>query len=66
MMRALPGPLVFTQHARQRMYERGAREEDVRLAARTGEREPAQRGLVLYRLNLQFNREWDGRYYGVQ
>jgi hypothetical protein len=59
-------PLVFTQHARQRMHERGAREEDVRLAVRTGEREPAQRGLVLYRLNLQFNREWDGRYYGVQ
>lgn len=48
------------------MSERGAREEDVIEAIRIGEREPAQRGLVLYRLNLEFKREWDGRYYGVQ
>jgi len=48
------------------MRERGAREEDVREAIRVGQREPAQRGLVLYRLNLELKREWDGRYYGVQ
>ena len=48
------------------MHERGAREEDVHRAVRTGEREPAQRELVQYRLNLEFNREWNGRYYGVQ
>jgi hypothetical protein len=48
------------------MQERGAREEDVVEAIRIGEREPAQRGLVLYRLNLEFKREWDGRYYGIQ
>ena len=59
-------PIVFTIHARQRMQERGAREEDVREALRTGEREPAQRGLALYRINLEYQREWDGRYYGVQ
>ena len=34
------------------MRERGAREEDVREAIRIGHREPAQRGLYLYRLNL--------------
>jgi hypothetical protein len=38
----------------------------VRRALQIGEREPAQRGLFMYRLNLEFNREWDGRYYGVQ
>ena len=48
------------------MHERGAREEDVRAALRLGHREPAQRGLVLYRMNVEFKREWDGRYYGVQ
>jgi len=48
------------------MRERGAREEDVREAIRIGQREPAQRGLFLYRLNVEFKREWDGRYYGVQ
>ena len=59
-------PVVFTVHARQRIRERGAREEDVREAVRIGRREPAQRGLFLCRLNLEFRREWDGRYYGVQ
>jgi len=48
------------------MRERGAREADVREAIRIGQREPAQRGLFLYRLNVEFKREWDGRYYGVQ
>jgi hypothetical protein len=59
-------PVVFTAHARKRTHERGTREEDVSEAIRIGEREPAQRGLSLYRLNLEFHREWDGRYYRVQ
>ena len=59
-------PIVFTAHALQRMGERGAHEEDVREAIRIGEREPAQRGLFLYRLNLEFKREWDNRFYNVQ
>jgi hypothetical protein len=49
-------------HALQRMRERGAHEEDVHQAIRIGRREPAQRGLFLYRLNVEFKREWDGRY----
>lgn len=59
-------PIIFTDHALRRMRERGAREEDVREAIRVGEREPAQRGLFLCRLNVEFRRVWDGRYYGVQ
>jgi hypothetical protein len=59
-------PIVFTTHGLQRMWERGTREEDVREAIRIGRCEPAQRGLFLYRLNLAFKREWDGRYYAVQ
>jgi hypothetical protein len=58
--------IVFSTHALKRMRERGAREEDVREAIRIGEREPAQRGLFSYRLNVEFKREWDGRHYGVQ
>ena len=64
-----PGPsrrVIFTRHARDRMAERGASEQDVLAALRAGEREPAQRGLAQYRLNVEFRREWDGRYYGVQ
>lgn len=59
-------PIIFTTHALQRMQERGTREEDVREAIRIGRRELAQRGLFLYRLNLEFKREWDSRYYAVQ
>lgn len=59
-------PIAFTKHARQRMQERGAREEDVCTAIRGGQREPAHRGLSLHRFTLEFKREWDGRYYGVQ
>jgi hypothetical protein len=35
-------------------------------AIRIGEKEPAKGGRFLYRLNLEFKRTWDGRYYGVQ
>lgn len=59
-------PVVLTEHARERMQERGAREEDVRAAVRAGRREPARRGLVQFRLTREFNREWNGRYYSVQ
>jgi hypothetical protein len=48
------------------MADRGAREEDVVRAVRTGQRERAQRGLFLYRLNLEFQREWDGKHYAIQ
>jgi hypothetical protein len=61
-----PKPIVFSNHARKRMHERGADEDDVIKAIRIGEREAAQRGLILYRLNLEFHREWDGRYYRMQ
>jgi hypothetical protein len=61
-----PKPIVFTAHALIRMRQRGTCEEDVCKAIRIGQREMAQRGLFLYRLNLEFKREWDGRYYSVQ
>ncbi|MEK6709089.1 MAG: DUF4258 domain-containing protein [Nitrospinota bacterium] len=66
MEEASAKPVVFTLHARQRMRERGTREEDVLQAIRIGQREQAQRGLYLFRLNLEYKREWDGRNYGVQ
>ena len=59
-------PIVFTRHARGRIKRRGTTEEDVIRAIRGGYREPAQRGLFLYRLNLEYRRHWDGRYYAVQ
>lgn len=48
------------------MRARGASEDDVHQAIRIGEREPAQRGLFLYRLNLEFHQRWSGRYYRLK
>ena len=59
-------PIVFTHHALDRLRQRGTNEDDVKQAVRKGSREPAQRGLIMFRLNLPFNREWDGRYYRIQ
>ena len=59
-------PITFTHHARGRCAQRGTTEADATAAIRTGNREPAQRGLWLYRLNLEYQREWDGVRYAVQ
>jgi hypothetical protein len=56
----------FTGHASARAKERGTSEDDVRRAIRIGLREPARRGLVQFKLNLEYRREWDGRYYAIQ
>jgi hypothetical protein len=61
-----PKPIVFTRHALERCAERGATEADVAAAVRNGQSEPAQRGLWLYRLNLEFQSEWDGVRYAVK
>ena len=55
-----PKPVVFTQHARDRCRERGTAETDVIAAIRNGKREPAQRGLWLFRMNVEYRREWSG------
>ena len=47
------------------MADRGVSEEDVIQAIRIGRREPARRGLWQYRVNLEFHREWGGKYYGM-
>jgi hypothetical protein len=36
---------------------------DVTSAIRNGKREPAGRGLWLYRLNLEYQREWVGKWH---
>lgn len=59
-------PVVFSDHALARMAERGTAKDQVLEAIRIGVREPAQRGLYSFRLNLEFKREWDSRYYGIQ
>jgi len=62
----IPKPVVFTNHALHRMKERGTSRGDVLDAIRMGQKESAQKGRSLYRLNLEFKKNWDGKYYRVQ
>ena len=59
-------PIIFTYHALNRARQRGTNEADVQKAIRAGQKESAQRGLFMFRLNLPFNKEWDGQHYNIQ
>ena len=59
-------PIRLSVHARQQAALRGAVEEEVIAAIRTGEQAPAERARRGYRKNFQYNREWGGRFYAVK
>jgi len=50
-------------HARERMQERGATEEEIQATVAEGERFPAKFGRMGFRRNFQFAQEWRGRHY---
>ena len=47
--------IEISDHAKQQMVERGATENEVITAIKSGDSEPARRGRILYRKNFQFN-----------
>ena len=53
-------------HAKDRIAERGATEEDVRLTVEPGERFAGKYGRSGFRRNFLFNREWMGKYYATK
>ncbi len=53
----------FHPHARERMQERSATEQEVRATVKHGERFPAKFGRTGFRRNFRFDKEWKGRYY---
>jgi predicted N-formylglutamate amidohydrolase len=59
-------PVRFSRLALQQMSERGATEDEVLEAIRSGEQVPAKRGRLGYRKNFQYERLWGGRYYAVK
>lgn len=59
-------PIEFSMHAREKMLDRGASEEEVRAAIHMGNPEPARKGRVLFRKNFSFNAQWRGRHYMVK
>ena len=58
--------IKFHPHARERMTERGATEQDVVTAVETGEEVPAQFGRQGFRRNLPFGAEWRGRHFATK
>ena len=48
------------------MKARGASEEDVVEAIRTGQKEPARRGRAQFRLNRPYGKVWGGSTYAFQ
>jgi len=50
-------------HARERMRERGATEEEITATVEQGEQFPVKFGRTGFRRNFRFDREWRGRQY---
>jgi hypothetical protein len=59
-------PIRLTDHARLQCAERGATDDEVMRAVREGVREPAKSQRELCRLNVAFNRTWQGNWYAVK
>ncbi|HBQ29189.1 hypothetical protein HX99_02875 [Peptococcaceae bacterium SCADC1_2_3] len=53
----------FHPHAREKMAERGATEDEVSASVKQGERFPARFGRSGFRRNFPFDREWRGKHY---
>ena len=56
-------PVHFSRHTLQQMIERGATDDEVLEAIRSGEQVSAKRGRLGYCKNFQYERLWGGRYY---
>lgn len=53
----------FHRHARERMAERGATEQDVTAVVGEGEQFEAKFGRAGFRRNFVFEKQWRGKYY---
>ena len=53
----------FHPHARERMRERGAYDDEVSVIIEQGEQFPAKFSRTEFRRNFNFDSEWHGKYY---
>jgi hypothetical protein len=61
-----PKPIRFSNHARQQARLRGASENEVISAIRTGTSAPAKLGRLGFRKDFQFGSSWGGRHYATK
>jgi len=58
--------VFFSAHARAKMSDRGASEEEVVEAIKEGSFEPARKARLLFRKNFSFGKSWRGKRYSVK
>ena len=58
--------ITFSEHALERIEERGATRGEVEKAIREGEVAPAKKGRLAFRKNFSFESEWKGKYYAMK
>jgi len=58
--------IIFSNHAKTKMGDRGASEDEVRKAIEEGSSEPVRKGRLMFRKNLPFNAMWRGKHYSVK
>lgn len=56
----------LSQHAVLQCLERGANESEVREAIRKGVSESVKKGRTMVRHEIQYMREWQGRFYATK
>ena len=55
--------IVLSEHALERMEERGASRQEVRRTVREGESFPDRQDRTGFRFEFEFGAEWNGTYY---
>jgi hypothetical protein len=58
--------VVFSEHVRDQMVDRGTSEDEIKLAIRDGEEVSARKGRKAYRKNFPFESYWKGKYYSIK
>jgi hypothetical protein len=58
--------IIFSNHAKIKMADRGVTESDVIRAIKEGSAEPARKDRILIRKNIPFDNTWRGKHYSVK
>ena len=58
--------IVYSEHAREQMVERGANQQEVEEAIQKGERVAAKKGRIAFRHNFQYNAKWGNKSFAMK
>lgn len=58
--------IIIHPHAKERLFERGANEDEIITTIKMGERFPAKFNRIGFRHNFTFNNHWKGKYFNTK